>query len=59
MGAGGMDDWGGGEHVTDTGAELHNCLRQYHKLAMNVMHIEYSSRCHQLYATFGCFAELI
>ena len=53
MGVGGMDDRGGGEHVRDTRAELHNCLRQYHRLAMNVMHIEYSSRCYQLYATFG------
>ena len=48
-----------GGRVVDTQAELHNCLRQYHKLAINVMHIEYLTRCYQLYATFGCFAELI
>ena len=47
------------ERGMDTRAELHNCFRQYHSLAMNVMHIEYLSRCHQLYATFGCFVELI
>ena len=47
------------EHMTDAWAELHNCLRQYHRLAMNVMHIEYMSRCYQFYATVGCYAEII
>ena len=47
------------ERLKDTEAELHDCLRRYHRLAMNVMHIEYSSRYYQLYATFGCLAELI
>ena len=47
------------ERVTNSRVNFQNCLRDYHKLAMNVMHIECSSRCYQLYATFLCLAELI